>query len=68
MTPAMRNDTIAAGPALSMTTPLPTNNPAPITPPRAMRFMCRFFRPFPRPESWDWAGGGVAVTFSSTVR
>src|SRR6476620_2944532 len=62
MMPAMRKEMIAAGPAPPMTTPLPTNRPAPITPPRAIRFMCRRFRPFPRPEL-SVCSGTVLSTF-----
>src|SRR5947199_5059049 len=50
ITPAERKETTAAGPVAWMTTPLPTNSPAPITPPSAMRFMCRFLRPCWSPE------------------
>src|SRR5437879_13891259 len=39
--PVRANEMTAAGPAAPMTTPLPTNRPAPITPPSAIICMCR---------------------------
>jgi hypothetical protein len=39
--PVMAKEMMAAGPAEPMTTPLPTNRPAPITPPSAIICMCR---------------------------
>src|SRR5436309_5066513 len=39
--PVRAKETTAAGPAEAMTTPLPTNRPAPITPPSAIMCMCR---------------------------
>src|SRR5882672_6742430 len=39
--PVSANETTAAGPAACTTTPLPTNRPAPITPPSAISSMCR---------------------------
>src|SRR6266853_23450 len=39
--PVRANEITAAGPAAPMTTPLPTNRPAPITPPSAIICMCR---------------------------
>src|SRR2546421_6696493 len=39
--PVRAKETTAAGPGEAMTTPLPTNRPAPITPPSAIMCMCR---------------------------
>src|SRR5215470_15366154 len=39
--PVRAKEITAAGPAAPMTTPLPTNRPAPITPPSAIICMCR---------------------------
>src|ERR1700704_4733127 len=39
--PVRAKEITAAGPAAAMTTPLPTNRPAPITPPSAIICMCR---------------------------
>src|SRR5438105_15105163 len=39
--PVRAKEITAAGPAEAMTTPLPTNRPAPITPPSAIMCMCR---------------------------
>src|SRR6267154_972767 len=39
--PVRAKEITAAGPAEAMTTPLPTNRPAPITPPRAIMCMWR---------------------------
>src|SRR5260221_10122706 len=39
--PVRANEITAAGPAAPMTTPLPTNRPAPITPPSAIICICR---------------------------
>ena len=47
--PVMRKERIAAGPADLMTTPLPTNSPAPMTPPRAIMVMCRCLSPCESP-------------------
>lgn len=50
-TPASRNEISAAGPAAWMTTPLPTNRPAPMVPPIAIMVMCRCFSPLRSPVS-----------------
>src|SRR5471030_724395 len=42
--PVIAKEITAAGPAALMTTPLPTNSPAPMTPPRAIIVMCLCFR------------------------
>ncbi len=44
ITPPIRYDRIAAGPAVAMIAPEPTNRPAPITPPSAIIVMCRCLR------------------------
>ena len=41
--PVIANETTAAGPADLMTTPLPTNRPAPMAPPKAIIIMCLCF-------------------------
>src|ERR1700704_2305874 len=41
--PVIAKETTAAGPAALMTTPLPTNSPAPMTPPKAIIIMCLCF-------------------------
>ncbi|MNY58564.1 hypothetical protein D3C86_1949120 [compost metagenome] len=48
-TPVTRKEIRAAGPADWMTTPLPTNRPAPMTPPRAIMAMWRCLSPDCRP-------------------
>ncbi|MDT4868021.1 hypothetical protein FQZ97_1029610 [compost metagenome] len=54
--PVMRKERTAPGPADLMTTPLPTNRPAPITPPSAIMVMWRCLRPWdsPLPDSGCW--------------
>ena len=47
--PVITKETTAAGPVALMTTPLPTNRPAPMTPPKAIMVMCRCFRLWRRP-------------------
>ena len=44
-----RKERLAAGPADWITTRLPTNRPAPITPPRAIMVICRSFNPWRSP-------------------
>jgi hypothetical protein len=46
MTPPIRYDRIAAGPAVAIMEPEPTNRPAPMTPPSAIIVMCRCLRLF----------------------
>src|SRR6202034_726607 len=59
--PVITKATTAAGPAALITTPLPTNRPAPMTPPRAIIVMCRCFRLWRSPL----AGGAVLFTLES---
>src|SRR5580658_3920279 len=49
--PVSRKEMLAAGPADWITTRLPTNSPAPITPPSAIIVMCRRFRVWRSRES-----------------
>src|SRR5207237_143773 len=55
--PARANEITAAGPAAPMTTPLPTNRPAPITPPSAI--ICMWRRRSERRSPLDAAPGRV---------
>src|ERR1700679_3785252 len=59
--PVMTKDTTAAGPVAWITTPLPTNRPAPMTPPRAIMVMCRCFKLWRSPLG----GRGLAVARGS---
>src|SRR6185312_8398352 len=56
--PVRANEITAAGPVAWTTTPLPTNRPAPITPPSAIICMCRRCRVRLRP----WAGPVVILS------
>src|ERR1700733_6042426 len=55
--PVMMKETTAAGPAALMTTPLPTNRPAPMTPPRAIIVMGRGLKAWRSPL--EGAGNSV---------
>src|SRR5579864_1474735 len=62
--PVSANESTAAGPAEPMTTPLPTNRPAPITPPSAIICMCRRCSERRNPVA---AAGTCASTLAFTV-
>ena len=49
----------APGPASLMTTPEPTNSPAPITPPMAIMVRCRCFNPL-----CNWEPAVCAIAFN----
>ena len=56
--PVMAKESTAAGPADLMTTPLPTNRPAPMTPPSAIIVMWRCLKLWRSPLE----GKGVLLT------
>src|SRR6201991_3712107 len=63
--PAIKNDTTAAGPVAWMTTPLPTNKPAPMTPPSAIKFIWRRLRLWRKPSAWVSAASSFDIDFLS---